>query len=95
MNFRIRRGEIDIVGRDGEYLVFFEVKYRRNGSSGSAAEAVNPVKQTQICRTADYYLSFHKISLDTPMRFDVVAIDGNEITWIRDAFPYVEKGRQF
>ena len=39
-NFRCRQGEIDLIGRDGEYLVFFEVKYRKNADAGLPAEAV-------------------------------------------------------
>ena len=38
-NFRCRQGEIDLIGRDGEYLVFFEVKYRKNADAGFPAEA--------------------------------------------------------
>ena len=52
-NFRARQGEIDIIGRDGGYLVFFEVKYRAGDSRGSAAEAVGSAKQKKICQTAD------------------------------------------
>ncbi len=92
-NYRDRRGEIDIIGLHQGYLVFFEVKYRKNASSGSASEAVGPHKQRQICRTADRFLFSNEIPLDSPVRFDVVAIDGNEITWIRNAFPYIERGR--
>ena len=44
-NFRCRQGEIDIIGYDGEYLVFFEVKYRSSDRKGSAAEAVGYAKQ--------------------------------------------------
>ena len=53
-NFRCRQGEIDIIGDDGAFLVFFEVKYRKDNSKGSAAEAVNYNKQTKICRVCDY-----------------------------------------
>ena len=94
-NFRSRSGEIDIIGRDDGYLVFFEVKYRGNMSAGSASEAVNRNKQKRICRAADYYLCINHVNLDSPIRFDVIAIDGDEISWIRNAFPYIERGRSF
>ena len=51
MNFRCRRGEIDLVARDGEYLVFVEVKYRADLRCGRPAEAVTPAKIQRI-RTA-------------------------------------------
>ena len=55
-NFRRgRNGEIDIIGRDGKYLVFVEVKYRSGDEKGNAAEAVTTAKQRTICRVADYY----------------------------------------
>lgn len=87
-NFRNRQGEIDIVGYDGPYLVFFEVKYRSGKSKGTAAEAVGSAKQKKICRVADYYRYLHQCAEDTPIRFDVVAVDGEDMKWIRDAFPY-------
>lgn len=88
-NFRCRQGEIDIVGYDGEYLVFFEVKYRSSRSKGSAAEAVGYAKQKRICRVADHYRAVHRCMEDTPIRFDVVAVDGEEITWVKNAFYYL------
>ncbi|MCM1262496.1 MAG: YraN family protein [Butyrivibrio sp.] len=89
-NFRCRSGEIDVIGYDGEYLVFFEVKYRKSGSDkGSALEAVGFFKQKKICRVADYYRMIHRCPSDMPIRFDVVAIDGDSIQWIKNAFEYV------
>lgn len=90
-NFRCKQGEIDIIGYDGEFLVFFEVKYRRSRSAGSAAEAVGPAKQRKICRVADYYRMIHHCREDTPIRFDVAAIDGEDLQWIKNAFFYIPK----
>lgn len=87
-NFRCRQGEIDIIGRDGAYLVFFEVKYRAGAGKGSAAEAVGIAKQRKICKVADYYRMLHHCLEDTPVRFDVVAVDGGKMKWIKDAFNY-------
>lgn len=88
-NFRCRTGEIDIIARDGDYLVFTEVKYRRTGESGWASAAVDWHKQQRISRAAQFYLIRHGYA-DIPCRFDVVAIDGNRIQWIRNAFDYTE-----
>ena len=88
-NFRCRQGEIDIIGFDGEYLVFFEVKYRSSRGMGSAAEAVGFTKQRKICRVADYYRMIHRFGDDTPVRFDVIAIDGKNLRWIKNAFYYI------
>ena len=84
-NYQDRTGEIDLIGRDGTFLVFVEVKYRGDMRSGDPAEAVTPRKQQHIRRTAQYYLYSHRCG-DVPCRFDVVSILGEEIRWIRDAF---------
>jgi len=83
-----KTGEIDIIGYDGDYLVFAEVKYRKTASAGHAAEAVNYAKAKQICKVANSYMMIHKISFDKPVRFDVVAIDDTNINWIKNAFDY-------
>lgn len=88
-NFYCKSGEIDIIARDGEYLVFVEVKYRRDASYGSPLEAVNVKKQKRICRAASYFCVRYGYSMDRPFRFDVVAILGNgEITHVQNAFEY-------
>lgn len=84
-NYRNRTGEIDLIGRDGEFLVFVEVKYRRDLRTGDPAEAVTARKQQRIRRTAQYYLYSHRCG-NVPCRFDVVSILGEEIRWIPDAF---------
>lgn len=88
-NFRNRQGEIDIIGYHNGYLVFVEVKYRSNGSKGSALEAVDYRKQRQICKVADYYRYLHKLGMNSMIRYDVVAIQGDEIQWISNAFPHI------
>lgn len=90
-NFRCRQGEIDIIGYDGEYLVFVEVKYRKDTAKGSALEAVDIRKQQRICKVSDYYRMIHHCSFDTPIRYDVIAIDGEEIQWIKNAFEYCNR----
>lgn len=89
MNFRCKVGEIDIIARDEDYLVFCEVKYRSSDVYGYPAEAVNINKIRKICKVSDYYRLIHKISDDSKIRFDVVSIKGEEISWIKNAFDYI------
>lgn len=84
-NYRCRVGEIDIIARDGEYLVFCEVKYRKSGANGGPLAAVNYKKQRIIYRCAEYYLTEKHLS-DIPCRFDVVGIEGNRINLVKNAF---------
>ena len=60
-NFYTKFGEIDVIARDGRYLVFVEVKYRRTGCMGHPLEAVTPAKQRRICRVSDVYRMRHRI----------------------------------
>ena len=82
-------GEIDLIARDGEYLVFVEVKYRTTGVSGYPAEAVDARKQQTIAKCAMHFL-MKQGNDDVPCRFDVVSIAGaegqEEITLYKDAF---------
>ncbi|MGE5573714.1 MAG: YraN family protein [Bacillota bacterium] len=73
-NFRWRAGEIDIVARDGATLVFVEVKARRPGPFGAAAEQITARKRRRIVRTALAYMAGRGIS-GAECRFDVVAVD--------------------
>ena len=84
-NYRCRFGEIDLIAKDGEYLVFCEVKYRRSDQSGSALEAVDARKQKRLSLCARQYLTSHGME-EQPARFDVIGIQGNEIIHIEDAF---------
>lgn len=85
-NFRCRIGEIDLIGRDGNYLSFIEVKYRSGIAKGYPAEAITPNKIRRITRTAQFYMLMHNIPQDTPCRFDAVVILEDEITVIKNAF---------
>ncbi|MBO5144418.1 MAG: YraN family protein [Lachnospiraceae bacterium] len=88
-NYRNRKGEIDLIGRDGEYTVFFEVKYRKDSSRGYPTEAVNYRKRKTICSVADYYRMIHHMGEFTPIRYDVIAICGEEIVWYQNAFAHI------
>lgn len=84
-NYRCKKGEIDLIARDGEYLVFCEVKYRSDSGKGHPGEAVDLRKQRIISQCAMYYLLEKGIS-DLPCRFDVVGIEGGRITLYQNAF---------
>lgn len=87
-SFRCHFGEIDLIAKDGEYLVFIEVKYRTDNNAGEPQEAVGCRKQQKICRTAAYYCMKQGFSPDQPCRFDVAAIRGEDITIIKNAFEF-------
>ncbi len=88
-NYSCKLGEIDMIARDGETLVFIEVKARRSAAFGPAVDALTLTKQRRLHRLALYYLQRKKIK-DQPMRFDVVAVDMSreeeEITIYKNAF---------
>lgn len=89
-NYRCRMGEIDLVAEEDGCLVFVEVKYRSDGRKGAPQEAVDARKQRKICRVADYYRMTHGCGDGTVCRFDVVAILGENVTLLRNAFYYME-----
>ncbi len=76
-NWRSPAGEVDIIARDGETLVFIEVKSRGKGSFVSAVESVDARKQRRITRTALHYISALKDPEGPPpVRFDVMCVSG-------------------
>lgn len=85
-NYRCRAGEIDLIGRDGRFLVFIEVKFRSSLKAGDPAEAVDRRKQRRIITAAGHYLAIRGFDEDTPCRFDVAAVTESGIRIIKDAF---------
>lgn len=85
-NFYCRQGEVDIIARDGKYLVFVEVKYRRDTKKGYPAEAVTYYKRNRIIKASKYYMYKNRISEGQAVRFDVVSITNDNIELIKDAF---------
>jgi putative endonuclease len=84
-NFRARRGEIDLVARDGDTLVFVEVRLRRSQSHGGAAESITAAKQARLFAAAQAYL-LHERG-DPPCRFDAILLDGldaGRVDWRRN-----------
>ena len=88
MNFRVRSGEIDIIGLEGTTYIFVEVKYRKNNSYGQPAQAVTFTKQRTICRVATLYRQIKKLPVNGSYRFDVISILNDEIIWYKNAFSY-------
>ncbi len=74
-NYRTRHGEIDIIARDGDCLVFVEVKTKSSGNYGPPEEAVDERKRKKIAETALMYLAEHGGEGDTACRFDVVTVE--------------------
>ncbi|MEW5798022.1 MAG: YraN family protein [Bacteroidota bacterium] len=72
-NFYYQHGEIDIVAKDGDTLVFIEVKSRRSERFGTPEESVTPKKQELLRRTAEGYVASKNLP-DTDCRFDVVSV---------------------
>ena len=82
-----REGELDLVCRDGEVLVFVEVRLRRHPRFGDGAASVDHAKRKRLALAAQHYLISRWGSRLPACRFDVVSVDaGGTIEWIRDAF---------
>lgn len=85
-NYRCRSGEIDLVMRHGDATVFVEVRARRNRRFGGAAASVTATKQRRLYAAARHYLMVRGTP-PGPLRFDVVALEGDEdVQWIPNAF---------
>jgi len=89
-NYKNRLGEIDLIARDGDTLVFVEVKARSTLYYGNPEAAVDLRKQNKIIRVALSYINEKKCS-DHPCRFDVVSIYGNKLEVIKNAFEIQER----
>ena len=86
-NFQYKAGEIDLIMRDGDTLVFVEVKYRASAAFGGAMAAVTYSKQQKLLRASRWYLQQHRLS-DQPCRLDVLAIEGQppfQYHWVKNA----------
>jgi putative endonuclease len=89
-NYRCPRGEMDLIMRQGDILVFVEVRYRARQCYGSGLESVDMSKQRRMVAIADEYLYKHREAREYRCRFDVVAISGSQrnpqLSWVADAF---------
>ena len=83
-NYRCRQGEIDLIMRDGETIVFVEVRMRASSSFGGAHESIDARKQRKILKAARHYISV--LGKIPDCRFDAVLLNGDTIEWIPNAF---------
>ena len=73
-NWRAASGEIDLIMRDGDFIVFVEVKVRRGEFAGAAEEAISPAKAGRLLATGEWYMAEHDELGELPWRIDLVAI---------------------
>jgi putative endonuclease len=94
-NAHYRGGELDLVmldrgGRDGDTLVFVEVRYRQSATFGGGAASVDINKRRKLVHAAQLFLGEHREYAQVACRFDVVEADGDpmapRISWLKDAF---------
>jgi putative endonuclease len=89
-NYTTRHGELDLVMRDGDTVVFVEVRYRKSASHGDAVASVTPAKQARLILAAQHWLAANPRHAQRDCRFDVVSYDGPldaiQQQWLRGAF---------
>ena len=86
-NYRCRQGEIDLIMREHQTLVFVEVRYRASRDYGGALSSVTPAKQQKIRHTARYFLLNQQINeAHQACRFDIVSYDDGQRSWLKNAF---------
>lgn len=87
-NQHAKGGELDLVMRDDDTLVFIEVRHRADDRHGHPLETVTPTKQRRLIKAARFYLQRNRLSC--ACRFDVLAVTGQppalEFTWVANAF---------
>ena len=85
-----RHGELDLVMRDGDTVVFVEVRYRRSAAFGGGFASVDAGKRRRLVLAARQFLAAHRDLRDAPCRFDVIDASGDpaapKLQWLRDAF---------
>ena len=84
-NWRCAAGELDVVAREGSVLAFVEVRSRATDEYGHAAEMVNAKKRGRVVRAAKVYLAIER-PIEPELRFDVVAVTGDQVDILRDAW---------
>ncbi len=82
-NFLCKSGEIDLIMREGACLVFVEVRKRADARHGGAAASVTAAKQARLTLAAQRYLQ--RYPAPPACRFDVIAIEGKDIHWLKNA----------
>ncbi|MBS0358377.1 MAG: YraN family protein [Proteobacteria bacterium] len=89
-NFSCRYGEIDLILKDSDTLVFTEVRFRTKTNYGDSLSTVNGTKQKKLIKAASFYLLQQKCYDKIPCRFDVIALDTHHdeiaVDWVKNAF---------
>jgi putative endonuclease len=89
-NYTTRYGELDLVMRDGDVIVFVEVRHRVRAGHGDALASITATKQTRLIQTAELWLADHAKHAHRACRFDVVSYDGPvdnaRMNWLQSAF---------
>lgn len=89
-NYTTRYGELDLVMRDGDIVVFVEVRHRLHSAHGDAVASITATKQGRLVQTAELWLAAHPQHAQRTCRFDVVSYDGPadnaQMNWLRGAF---------
>ena len=86
-NFSCKSGEIDLIMKHKDYLVFVEVRYRETSEFGGPLSSITRSKQSKLRRTAEYYLLTNFGNTPPPCRFDAIGISGeDQIEWVENAF---------
>ena len=84
-NFRCRRGEVDVIARDGDDLVFVEVRWRSDNRRGGAGESIDHHKQRRLVAAARFYLMRYPDG-PPPCRFDAILLEGRgmALRWLKN-----------
>lgn len=83
-NWHCPFGEIDLIVKNGNTILFVEVKYRKNSGFGGAAYSITPAKLLKLQKSAEHYLQQHRLS-HAACRLDAVLIQGNEAPqWVQN-----------
>jgi putative endonuclease len=85
-NYYSHAGEIDLIMKENDYVVFVEVRSRNHQNYKEALESITPAKQRKVIKTATYYLLEKKWFNKVDVRFDVLVMDNSKIHWIKNAF---------
>ena len=85
-NFHCCFGEIDLIMKDHDTLVFVEVRFRKSNSHGDAMATITKAKQSKLIKTAHYFLNKHQQWQNFAYRFDAVASSDKQTTWLKSAF---------
>ena len=81
-NYLCKGGELDLIMRDGQSIVFVEVRLRSSAAFGGALASITPAKQRRMVVAAQTWLLGQKPV--PPCRFDALAIDGGRINWLKN-----------